>query len=216
MKTTRVIIADDHPISLEGIRATLATAPEIEIVGEARDGEQAWALVESRTADVALLDIRLPGIDGLEVARRISVQPRPTPFLFLSMWLDEAIFNEAMHLGCSGYLLKECAAEEVVKAIRTVAEGRPYLSPAVTDFMTRREERQAAITSEQPGLAVLSAAERRVLALVAANRTSREIAEALELSHRTVENHRSNIAKKLGLEGSHSLLRFAFENRQYL
>jgi DNA-binding NarL/FixJ family response regulator len=208
----RIVIADDHPVALQGLRAILATAPDIAVVGEALDGAAAWNFIQSNRPDVALLDMRLPVIDGLGVARRIRHERNPVPFLFLTMWRDEAIFNEAMSLGCSGYLLKECAAEEIVAAIRAVAAGRRYLSPAVSEFVLQRSERQAALNLTSPGLDLLTPAERRVLHLIAENRTTKEIADTLKVSPRTVDNQRASISAKLGLQGSHSLLRFAFEH----
>lgn len=215
-RKTRIILADDHPLCLEGLRAMLASAPDIEVVGQSMDGKAAWALITEICPDVALLDIRLPLLDGLGIARLIRGLPRPVPFIFLTMWMEEAIFNEAMALGCSGYLLKECAAEEIVSAIRMVASGRRYLSPSVSDFVMRRHERLSAVGRALPALALLTPAEKRVLRLVADNKATKEIAEQLGVSPRTVDNQRARIVAKLGLRGSHSLIRFAFEHRLYL
>ena len=191
----------------------LASAPDIEVAGQAMDGKAAWGLITQEQPDMALLDIRLPLLDGLGIARLIRASPRPVPFIFLTMWMEEAIFNEAMSLGCSGYLLKECAADEIVLAIRTVAAGRRYLSPAVSDFVMKRHERLSEVGKAHPGLARLTPAEKRVLRLVADNRSTKEIAEQLGVSPRTVDNQRASIVAKLGLQGSHSLMRFASEHR---
>lgn len=209
----RILIADDHPVALHGLQQILAGAPELEVVAAARDGGEAWAALQSQRPDLALLDLRLPVLDGLELARRIRQLDPPIPFIFLTMWKEEAIFNEAISLGCNGYLLKESAAEEILTAIRTVAAGRRYLSHAVSDFVLRRSERQRRVQAAHPGLAELTAAEERVLRLIAENKTTREIADVLHLSPRTVDHQRASVSAKLGLQGSHSLLRFAFEHR---
>ena len=209
----KIIIADDHPVSLHGLLRILETAPEVEILGQAKDGAEAWQLLQQKQPDVALLDMRLPVLDGLELARRIRRMEKPMPFIFLTMWKEEAMFNEAISLGCSGYLLKESAAEEILAAIRTAAAGRRYLSPAVSEFVLQRSQREQAMRAANPGLAQLTAAEQRVLKLVAENKTTKEIADQLQTSPRTVDHQRASISTKLGLQGSHSLLRFAFEHR---
>lgn len=209
----RILIADDHPVALHGLQQILATAPELEIVAAARDGGEAWELLQAQRPALALLDLRLPVLDGLELGRRIRLMDHPIPFIFLTMWKEEAIFNEAISLGCHGYLLKESAAEEILTAIRTVAAGQRYLSHAISDFVLRRAQRQQRVQSEHPGLAQLTAAEERVLRLIAENKTTREIADVLHISPRTVDHQRASISAKLGLQGSHSLLRFAFEHR---
>ena len=209
----KIIIADDHPVSLHGLLRILETAPEVEILGQAKDGAEAWQLLQQKQPDVALLDMRLPLLDGLELARRIRRMEKPMPFIFLTMWKEEAMFNEAISLGCSGYLLKESAAEEILAAIRTAAAGRRYLSPAVSEFVLQRSQREQAMRAANPGLAQLTAAEQRVLKLVAENKTTKEIADQLQTSPRTVDHQRASISTKLGLQGSHSLLRFAFEHR---
>lgn len=212
-KPIRVIIADDHPVALHGLLKILADVPDVQVVGEAHDGGMAWELVRSRPCDLALLDVRLPVLDGLELARRIRQLERPVPFIFLTMWKEEAIFNEAISLGCSGYLLKESAADEIVAAIRCVAQGGRYLSHAVSDFVLQRSQRQLALQAANPALKQLTAAEQRVLKFIAENKTTKEIADLLHTSPRTVDHQRASISSKLGLQGSHSLLRFAFEHR---
>lgn len=212
-KKIQILIADDHPVSLQGVKTILASAADIVVACEAVDGAEAWRHLQSARLDVALLDVRLPVFDGLELARRISQCEKPTPFIFLTMYKDEAVLNEAMALGCSGYLLKECAAQEIVSAVRAVAAGSSYLSPMVSDLLVARSRRQAVLGQAHPGLAELTPAERRVLKLVADNRTTKEIADQLKISPRTVDNQRASISIKLGLQGSHSLLRFAFEHR---
>jgi DNA-binding NarL/FixJ family response regulator len=209
----KLIIADDHPISLHGLLRILEAVPDVEIVGQAKDGAEAWHLIQTKHPDVALLDLRMPILDGLAVARLIRQQEQPVPFIFLTMWKEEAIFNEAISLGCSGYLLKESAAEEILAAIRAAAAGRRYLSPAVSDFVLRWSQREKAMRAAHPGLALLTTAEHRVLKLIADNKTTKEIAEHLQTSPRTVDHQRGSISTKLGLQGSHSLLRFAFEHR---
>ena len=125
-------------------------------------------------------------------------------------------FNEALDLDVKGYVLKESAATDIVRAIQAAAEGRTFLSPELSDFLMGRRSGQKSLSEASPGLEKLTPAERRVLKLIASDKTTKEIADDLDLSPRTIDSHRANICQKLGLSGSHSLLKFAFENRSRL
>jgi DNA-binding NarL/FixJ family response regulator len=134
----------------------------------------------------------------------------------LTMFKEERLFNEAMDAGFLGYVLKENAASDLVECIHAVAAGRAFISPVLSPFLLQRGERVKTLATEKPGLEKLTPAEQRIIKLIAADFTSKEIAEKLGLSPHTVENHRSNISAKLGLSGSHSLLKFAYDNKSSL
>ena len=211
-----VMIADDHPIFRRGLREVIEGDGGLSVVGEAGDGEAALRLAEEKRPAVAVLDIDMPRLSGFELVAEFGRRHLPVAVVFLSMHKDEAMFNEAMRLGVRGYVLKDSAATDIVAGIRAVAAGQHFISPALSTYLIKRGERLSAFVREQPGLGGLTPAERRVLKLIADNKTSREIAAELFVSRRTVENHRTNICQKLGLRGSHSLLKFALEHKSEL
>jgi DNA-binding NarL/FixJ family response regulator len=211
-----IIIADDHPIMRSGLRQMIEAKSEYTIVGEAGDGESALSLIEEKKPDVALLDIAMPHLTGLQIAKIVQERGLPTRLAILTMSADEVIFNEAMDLGVLGYVLKENAASEVLNSIRTVADGQYYISPSISGFLMKRSQKRETAFSSIPGLADLTPTEVRILKLVTGNKTSKEIANDLSISNKTVENHRANIAAKLNLNGNNALLRFALENKALL
>jgi DNA-binding NarL/FixJ family response regulator len=206
-------IADDHPLFRNGLRELIETDRSLLLVGEAANGEEAMALIRARAPMMAILDIHMPPEGGLEVARRVRVEHLEVDLLFLTMYNDADAFNEAMDLGARGYILKDSAVNDVLKAVHTVAEGRFYISPAVSDHLVKRSSRVQQLLHLVPTIDDLTPAEVRVLRFIAEGRTSKDIADELSLSYKTVENHRTNIAAKLHLRGSHSLVKFAIENR---
>lgn len=211
-----VIVADDHPIFRRGLREVMEEDGGLLVVGEAGDGAAALQQIERLRPDVAVLDIDMPQLNGFDLVKEIRRKKLPVQIVFLTMHRDEDLFNEALSLGVRGYVLKDSAATEVVASIRAVAGGQHYISPAISSYLVRRGDRRAAFAQATPGLTDLTPAELRVLKLIAANKTSREIAVELFLSYRTVENHRANICQKLGLRGSHALVKFAFEHKPEL
>jgi DNA-binding NarL/FixJ family response regulator len=150
------------------------------------------------------------------VARAINAERLGVALLFLTMHDGEDMFHGAMQVGARGYILKDTAVTELVQGIRTVAGGQPYVSASLVPYLMQRRSRADALAHERPGLGNLTASERRILAMVADGRSSRQIAEALFIHHRTVENHRTNICQKLGLSGPHALLKFALAHRHEL
>ena len=212
----KVILADDHPIFRDGLRGMLQTDATLALVHETGDGRDALDQARLLKADVLLLDVDMPGMSGLEVARECQRDGDVFGIVFLTMHREEDLFNEALDLGVMGYVLKDSAASDILAAVHTVAQGKPYFSPALSDLMMNRANGAQALRSEQPGLDDLTASERRILKLIASDRTSKEIAADLGLSPRTVENHRANICAKLNVRGSHALLKFAFDNRSKL
>ncbi len=212
----RVLIVDDHPLFRSGLRQVVQADPRFELIGETGDGDAALRLIQEKKPDVAVLDVNLPGLSGLEIARQLQGKRPPVRLIMLTMHKEEDIFNRALDFGTQGFVLKENAVDEIVKAIVTVAGGEHYLSPSVSGYLVRRRGRAESLAAQKPGLDDLTKAERRILKLIAAKKTSRQIGAELFISPRTVEAHRANICAKLDLHGSHSLLQFALENRSAL
>jgi DNA-binding NarL/FixJ family response regulator len=216
VRIIRVVIVDDHPLFRNGLRQVIEGDARFQLAGEAADGLAAWAMIQQTRPDVAVLDVNLPGLNGLDVARKIHNQKLPTRVIILTMLKEEDLINRALDFGVNGFVLKENAVEDIVNAIVTAADGGHYLSPAVSGFLVRRRRRAEQLAAHKPGLDDLTKAERRILLLIAEKKTSREIGAALFISPRTVEAHRANICAKLDLHGSHSLLQFALEHRSAL
>jgi DNA-binding NarL/FixJ family response regulator len=182
------------------------------VVAEARDGNEAMELSVAQQPDILVLDVNLPKLSGLDVARSLQNHRPPIQIIIVTMNNDEATFNKAINYGVHGYILKEDAVADIATALQTVATGNYYLTPSMSAFLLRRRERSDALLASSPGLAEITTAERRILKLIANKKTSGEIAKELFISVRTVHAHRANIAEKLNLRGSHSLLQFALEH----
>lgn len=212
--TITVILADDHPMFREGVRMSLEREAGIRVTGEAGDGAKALQTIVEKTPHVAVLDMNMPNMTGLDVVRAAKKTGVKTEIVFLTMFDDEDTLNEAMDLGVRGYILKDSAATDIVAAVRAVADGRHYISPSLTGKLVARRGKREAFTSEHAGLKSLTDQERKILLLIAESKTSKEIAEALFLGQKTVDNYRYKISEKLGLSGAYSLLKFALENRQ--
>ena len=164
----------------------------------------------------AVLDVDMPHLDGFAVARAIFEKKLPVRIVFLTMHKDEDLFNEALDIGVDAYVLKDSAVTDIVGAIRAVLAGQHFISPLLSTYLINRRSHAAELARRTPGLKDLTQSERRILALIADNKTSREIAGALFISVRTVENHRANICQKLELHGAHALLKFALEHKSAL
>ena len=189
--TIRVLLADDHPTLRMGLRVLLDQAPDVEVVGEAEDGEEALSLIEALVPDVAVLDCKLPGLAGPEIAAAIRNKGLPVRVLMLSAYTDDAYVYDALEVGALGYLLKEEAPETIVAAVRAAAKGEGYFSPPVAVKVA------AWMRGERPG--GLTERELEVLRLVARGLSNKEIAHELKVKKRTVEFHVGNILRKLGV-----------------
>lgn len=210
----RTLLVDDHPLFRQGLRQVMS-GRDIEIVGEASDGAAALQLFATLQPQLVVLDLNLPDTSGLDLARQMLRENSGVRVVILTMLSDEGILHAALGLGVLGYVLKECAADEIVDCIRAVVQGTPYVSAHMSASLVRRRGQQAA-KSGNSELDRLTTAERRILKLLAQTMTTKEIALELGVSPRTIEAHRANIGGKLGLKGSHSLLRFAIANREQL
>lgn len=211
----RVLIADDHPIVRKGLRQSIEEDPGLKVIAEAADGESALALIKKHRPQVAVLDIDMPKMDGLQVARELARQKIETNIIFLTFHADEELFRAAMSLGSKGYILKDSASQEIVAGVHAVAAGRPYISSTITAGLLQPREapvQKDTLTSR------LTPTERRIMLLIAEGKSSKEIGAALSIHYRTVENHRTNMCRKLNLEGegANALLRFALQNKHLL
>lgn len=215
-KKITVLIADDHPLFRSGMRQAVEEDSEMQIIGEARDGEEALAMISQHLPDVAVLDIGMPKMNGLDVACALREKNAPVAVMVLTNYKEEEMFNEAMDAGVRGYILKDTAAVDILNAIRKVTMGEYYISPSLSGYLVSRSRRAAQLLEEKPSLARLTPTEKRVLSLISLNKTSKEIADELNVSYKTIETHRTNIAAKLNIHGSHSLLKFALENKSSL
>lgn len=209
----RVMLVDDHPMFRKGLGLEIASNADMEVVAEASNGTTAISLFGAKCPDLVVLDINLPDLTGLDVARRL-LQIRPDARLIMvTMLRDEDAFQLAMGIGVMGYVLKECAVDEIMDCVRAVASGQRYVSTSLQHLLQRDRTEQQAALSAMARLDLLTTAERRVLHLLAEARTSKEIARILGVSPRTIDVHRARIGSKLQLSGAHSLLYFAIAHR---
>jgi DNA-binding NarL/FixJ family response regulator len=204
MKKIRILLADDHVMVRQGFRMILAAQPDMEIVGEAGNGREAVELAEQLHPDVAVMDVAMPDMNGIEATRRLAVSAPRTRVLALSMYKDSVYVREILRAGARGYLLKDAIDRDLLSAVRAVATGEGYLSPAVSDAVLTDYRRH--VTDP---LDLLSAREREVLQMIAEGKTNKEIATALKLSVYTVDAHRGRIMEKLNLHSVGELVRFA-------
>jgi len=212
----RVLIADDHPVVRQGLRQTIETDSGLKIVGEAGDGGVALEQIKTLLPQVAVLDIDMPVKDGFAVATAIREEKLPVAIIFLTIHREEELFQAAMDMGVKGYVLKDSATTDIIAGIKTVAGGQPYISPSLSAYLINRRARSVALIKEKPGIEELTPMERRVLKLIAEDKTSKDIAKELFISHRTVETHRTNISRKLELHGSLALIKFAVAHTSQL
>jgi DNA-binding NarL/FixJ family response regulator len=216
MNDIRIVIADDHPIFRKGLRSTSETDPKLKIVAEAEDGEQALELIQTLKPEIAILDMEMPNKDGFEAIQEIQDRKISVAVIFLTMHKDEQFFNAALDRGAKAYVLKDSAVNDIIDSIKAVACGQNFISPQLSTYLLNRRSKAASLKEQKPGLANLTHTERQVLRLIAANKTSKEIADGLCISTRTVEKHRANISEKLELHGSHALLNFALGHKSEL
>ena len=210
---TTILIADDHPMFRDGVKQALTSDSSFTVVAVVSDGEQALQSVKDYSPDIAVLDMNMPKMTGLSVLKELKKLGTKTEIVFLTMFDDEDFLNEAIDLGVKGYILKESASVDIVNAVHAALEGRYYISSALTDKLLMRKKKQETFASSHPQLQSLTPQEIRILKMIGDSKTSKEIAEELFLSQKTVDNYRFKISEKLGLSGSYSLLKFALENK---
>jgi DNA-binding NarL/FixJ family response regulator len=207
MQQTTIVVADDHKIVREGIRKLLETRADFKVVGEASDGEEAVQMVIDKQPDVALMDIWMPRLSGIDATRRIGKRGLDTKVLVLSMHESRTYVEEVLRAGAVGYIVKNAASSDLLQAIDAVREGASYLSPSITqqvvDVIARPRD------AAQSGVAMLTDREREILQLIAEGLSSKEIAGMLGVSLKTVDSHRSNLMEKLDIHKVSGLVRFA-------
>lgn len=204
----RIVLAEDQNIVREGLRSLLNSKPGLEIVAEAADGQQAVDLVRQVLPDVALLDINMPNLNGLEAAQRIHVDFPHIGLLMLTMYDNVEIFFEAIRAGAAGYILKSDNTDELVKALRLVAGGEAYLPPKLARELVERQ-RSTSEPEQDTGYNSLSEREREVLVGIAQGLSTRDLADYLSISTSTLQTHRTHILEKLGLSSTADLVRYA-------
>ncbi len=207
---TTIVLADDHQIVRQGLRALLEAEPDFSVTGEAADGLEVADLVQSVQPDVLILDIKMPGLNGLEVIRQVRRRTPDTYVVILSMYANEAYVMEALRNGAAGYVLKGASSTDLVQAVREVAEGRRYLSPPLSERAIEAYV-QKAVASAPDALGKLTDREREVLYFVMEGYKNSQIATRLSISPRTAETHRARMMRKLGLHTQAELIRFTLQ-----
>jgi DNA-binding NarL/FixJ family response regulator len=211
-----ILVVDDHPLLRHGLRDVIGNNSRFKIIGEASDGEEALRQITCLKPQIAILDIDMPRLNGLEAIRSIRELPFLVKVIILTMYKEEDMFNAAMDLGVKTYVLKENAANDIMVALEKTDRDEGFVSALMLKAGQRRSDRVRELLLSRPQIESLTPAERRILKLIGEDYTSKEIAGRLNLSVRTVDNHRQHICNKLKLHGTHSLLKFAFDNSAYL
>lgn len=209
MDKIRVLLAEDHTIVRKGLRSLLDAERDTEVVGEAEDGRKAIQLVEKLCPDVVLMDISMPGLNGLEATRQITKRFPEVKVLILTVHSDEEYIRQVLSAGASGYLVKQAAPSELASAIRAAYQGDFFPSPSISRELIEDYTRQAEAMSENDSLLALTDREREVLQLIAEGHSNRQIAEILHISVKTVETHRAHLTDKLGIRSAAELTKYA-------
>jgi DNA-binding NarL/FixJ family response regulator len=212
----RIVIADDHPIVRQGLKQVIELEADLRVIGEAGDGNAALTLIEELKPDVAILDVDMPHQDGFQVARSIVAQKLPVSIIFLTIHREVAMFQAALDLGAKGYVLKDSAIDDIVTAINEVSRNRFFTSLPVSSTILNPEKEPAEPDEQHAAVRMLTPTEYRILKLLSDYKTTKEIAEELSVSPRTIETHRARICQKLDLHGSHALMRFAVQYKSSL
>ena len=209
----RVLLADDHSIVRRGMRALLETEPSVEVVAEAADGLEAVRLCEEHHPDLLILDVAMPKLNGIEVATRAQkMQPAPVAIM-LSMHVDESYVMRSLYAGAKAYLLKDATDEDLIPAIRAVAAGKSFFSPAVTGILVEDYMRQLKERGLTDSYDLLTDREKEVLQLLAEGRSNKDVAALLDVGVSTVETHRANLMQKLNLHSTAEIVLYAVRKR---
>ncbi len=212
----QLLIADDHPIFRKGLRQVIESNNSLKVITECEDGVTALRKIEELHPDIAILDVDMPEKSGIDIAGEILKKKLKTKVIILTMYKEEELFNQAFDNGVLAYLLKDNAAKELLNAIASVMRNEYYICPVISNYLVNRNLKSRELAKTKPALEELTPSEKQILKMIAESKTSKEIADELHISFRTVENHRTNICNKLDLHGSHALLKFAFENKNKL
>lgn len=206
-KKIRILLADDHAILRKGVRMLIDSEPGLEVVGEAKTGREAIEEARNLKPDIVLMDVSMPELNGIEGTRRICEELSQTKVIGLSMHRDSVYVREILRAGARGYLLKDSEDDDLIRAIRAVARGEAFLSPAVSDAVLSDYRKHVSNPVD-----LLTSREREVLTMIAEGKTNKEIANALNLSVYTIESHRGSVMEKLNLHNTGDIVRFALRN----
>lgn len=209
----RVLLADDQGIVRRGMRALLESEPGIEIVAEASDGQEALRLCETSAPDIVILDVAMPKLNGIDVAAQARKRHPDLRIIVLSMYADESYIVRALNAGARGYLLKEATDDDLLPAVRAVAAGRSFFSPAVSAMLLEDYVRHLQQRGLEDSYHLLTDREREVLQMLAEGRTNKEVAAALDVGVSTVETHRANLMQKLNLHNTAEIVLYAVRKR---
>lgn len=209
----RVLLADDHAIVRRGMRSLLETDAAIEVVAEAADGLEALRLCEEHSPDLLILDVAMPKLNGIDVAARAQKMQPPPLAIMLSMHLDESYVMRSINAGARGYLLKDSTDEDLLPAVRAVAAGKSFFSPAVSDVLAEEYMQQLQERGLTDSYDLLTDREKEVLHLLAEGRLNKEVAALLEVGLSTVETHRANLMQKLNLHSTAEIVLYAMRKR---
>ncbi|MBI4212432.1 MAG: response regulator transcription factor [Deltaproteobacteria bacterium] len=211
MLKVRVALADDHALVREGFKALLATAPDIEVVGEAANGQDAIKLAAAAFPDVMLMDIAMPGLGGLEATLAIKKDYPQIKIIVLSQYDDKEYVNRFLRAGASGYMLKKAVGDELLAAVRAVARGESYLYPSIAASLLEGYRRDEKLSAVDDPYETLTPREREVFKLIAEGLAHKEIAAMLDISVKTAIVHRTNISEKLGIKSKADLIKYAIQ-----
>jgi two-component system response regulator NreC len=209
MKPIRILLADDHTVVRKGLRLLLESQPDFQVIADAADGRETVALAERHTPDVVVMDVAMPGLNGIEAARQISAKLPHTAIVFLSMHSDEGYVLKALKSGARAYLLKDSAENDLISAVKAVREGKAFFSPAISKMLIEDYMRQMQQRAVEDSYDLLTTRERELLQLFAEGKNNKDVANLLNLSLYTVETHRSNIFQKLNLHSTAELILYA-------
>jgi two-component system response regulator NreC len=213
MPQIRILLADDHTVVRDGLRALLDHQPDLTVVGEASDGRECVEKAAETSPDIVMMDVAMPKMNGIEATRRILADRPLTAVVMLSMHQDESYVLQSLKAGAKGYLLKDSPREDVLEAIRTVSSGRSFLSRKVSRMLQEEYVEQLQSKGLDDSYELLTDREREILQLLAEGRTNKEAANLLNISPTTVETHRGHILRKLGLHGTADLILYAVRKR---
>jgi DNA-binding NarL/FixJ family response regulator len=206
MRPIRVVLAEDHTLVRAGFAALLKNLPDVQVIAQARDGWEALCLIQAQRPDVVLMDITMPGLNGLETTARVASEFPQVGVIILSMHADEEYVLRALHVGAAGYLLKDANIAELERAITTVANGETYFSPAISGLVA---DCVCGAGQDPTSLELLTPRQREVLQLIAEGHTTRDIGQIVGISHKTVETHRMALMERLDIYDLAGLVRYA-------
>jgi two-component system response regulator NreC len=209
VKPIRILLADDHTVMRRGLRLLLESQPEFSVVAEAADGRQAVEQAEATQPDVAVIDIAMPNLSGIEAAQRIAAAVPQTAIVILSMHSDESYVLRALKVGAKGYLLKDSAEGDLIDAIKAVHQGKTFFSPEISKMLVEDYVREIRTRGAEDSYDLLTSREREILQLLAERKSNKEIAQSLNLSIYTIETHRRNLQEKLNLHSLAELILYA-------